>query len=206
MKKTLFASLIMAALTAVGQNNPGQPAPPVNPAIAAAKAKFESVKTAAAKGDATALHELGDLYYAGKGTGRNFAEAFKAYLAAAEKGNVLSESTVGWMQRHGQGTDRDYKKAMEWYTSAAEKGHVESQVALAEIYYSSLGLPARDYPAAYKWYLIASRMGNSSASKVAKAFLPRMQQTVLKEPKVTAVQKAAAEKAAADWLAAHAQK
>jgi TPR repeat protein len=203
MKNTLIFSALMISLTATAQNKPAPPAP-VNPAIALAKAKFESVKAEAAKGDADAatLHELGDLYYAGKGTGRNYAEAYKAYLVAAEKGHVISESTVGWMCRNGQGTARDYKKSMEWYTKAAEKGHVESQLGLAELYYNQVGLPARDYPAAYKWYLIADGLG----SKVAKAFLPRMQQTVLKEPKVSAEQKAAAEKAAADWLAAYAKK
>ena len=40
----------------------------------------------------------------------------------------------------------------------------------------------------------------------AKSFIPRMEQTVLKEPHVTAEQKAAAKKAADDWLAAHAKK
>ena len=160
------------------------------------------MKAEAAKGDAATLHELGDLYYAGKGTTRNYTEAYKAYLAAAEKGNVISESTVAWMCRNGQGVARDYKKSMEWYTKAAEKGHVESQLGLAELYYNQVGLPVRDYPTAYKWYLIADGLG----SKVAKAFLLRIQQTVLKEPKVTAAQKATAEKAAADWLAAYSKK
>ena len=115
---------------------------------------------------------------------------------------MISEATVAWMCRNGQGTARDYKKSMEWYTKAAEKGHVESQLGLAELYYNQVGLSARDYPTAYKWYLIADGLG----SKVARAFLPRMQQTVLKEPKVTAEQKAAAEKAAADWLTAYSKK
>ena len=79
---------------------------------------------------------------------------------------------------------------------------MESQLGLAELYYNQVGLPERDYPSAYKWYLIADGLG----SKVAKAFLPRIQQTVLKEPKVSAEQTAAAEKAAADWLAAYAKK
>jgi len=193
-----LCSILFTAWSVTAQNAN----PPVNPALAAAKANFESVKAAAAAGDAAKLHELGDLHYAGKGIGRNYAEAYKAYLAAAEKGNVLSEATVAWMLRNGQGVSRDYKKSMEWYTKAANKGHVESQLGLAEIYYNQVGLPARDYPNAYKWYLIADGLGN----KTAKAFIPRMQQSVLKEPKVTAEQKAAAEKAAADWLAAYAKK
>jgi TPR repeat protein len=91
---------------------------------------------------------------------------------------------------------------MEWYAKAAEKGHVEAQMGLGEIYYSSLGLPKRDYATAYRWYAIAAGLG----SKEAKTFTLRMQQTVLKEPHVTAEQKAASEKAAADWLVTYAKK
>lgn len=194
--KTAIITTLLLALGAVAQ--PKAP----NPAVVKAKKYFEAKNLEAAKGDPIVLHELGDLHYLGKGTARNYGEAFKAYLAAAEKGNVLSEATVAWMYRSGQGTGADYKKALEWYTKSAEKGHVESQMGLAEIYYNQRGLPKRDFPSAYKWYLIAAGFGN----KEAKAFIPRMEQTVLKEPHVTAEQKAAAKKAAADWLAAHAKK
>ena len=191
----IFFSLVFALGT-------GAQDKPVNPAVLKAKQDFEKKKTEAATGDPVKLHELGELYYSGKGTARNYGEAYKAYLAAAEKGHVISVSTVGWMLRNGQGIGKDYKKSKEWYTKAAEKGHVESQMGLAEIFYGSLGLPKRDYVSAYKWYLIAAGLG----SKEAKAFTLRMQQTVLKEPHVTAEQKAASEKAAADWLAAYAKK
>jgi len=115
---------------------------------------------------------------------------------------VLSEATVGWMLRNGQGVTRDYKKCLEWYTKAADKGHVESQLGVAELYYNSVGLPKRDYATAYQWYLIASGLG----SKEAKAFILRMEQAVLKEPNVNVEQKAAAEKAAQDWLTAYGKK
>ncbi len=174
-----------------------------NPAQIAAKRKFEETRSVATElGDKVKLRELADLYYAGKGVGRNYTEAYKAYLASAEKGDVLSEATVAWMLRNGQGASKDYKKSLEWYAKAAEKGHVEAQLGLAEIYYNKVGLPKRDYPAAYKWYLIASGLG----SKDAKAFIPRMVQSVLKEPHVNPEQKAAAEKTAQDWLAAYVKK
>ncbi len=179
-----------------------EPAKKESPAQIAAKKNFETAKTAAAKGDAVKLRELADLYYAGKGVSRDYAEAYKAYLTSAGKGDVLSEATVAWMLRNGQGVSKDYKKSMEWYTKAAEKGHVESQLGLAELYYNSVGLPKRDYPTAYKWYLVASGLG----SKEAKAFVPRMVLSVLKEPHVKAEEKAAAEKAAETWLTTYAAK
>ena len=193
MKKIILLFSLLFALSASAQKKP------VNPAVLKARQDFEKKKTEAATGDSVKLHELGELYYSGRGTARNYAEAYKAYHAAAEKGHVISVATVGWMLRNGQGIGKDYTKSKEWYTKAAEKGHVESQMGLAEIFYGSLGLPKRDYVSAYKWYLIAAGLG----SKEAKAFILRMQQTVLKEPHVTAEQKAAAEKAAADWLATY---
>ena len=196
MKKIILLFSLLFGLSSHAQEKP------VNPAVLKAKQDFEKKKAEAATGDPVILHELGELYYSGKGTTRNHGDAYKAYLAAAEKGHVISVSTVGWMLRNGQGIGKDYKKSKEWYTKAAEKGHVESQMGLAEIFYGSLGLPKRDYVSAYKWYLIAAGLG----SKEAKAFTLRMQQTVLKEPHVTAEQKAASEKAAADWLAAYAKK
>lgn len=196
MKKTISLLSLLFALGAGAQKKP------VNPAVLKARQDFEKKKTEASTGDPVKLHELGELYYSGRGTARNYAEAYKAYHAAAEKGHVISVATVGWMLCNGQGIGRDYKKSIEWYTKGAEKGHVESQMGLAEIHYNSLGLPKRDYVTAYKWYIIATGLG----SKEAKAFILRMQQTVLKEPHVTAEQKTAAEKAAADWLAAYAKK
>ena len=148
-----------------------------SPAQIAARQAFEAAKTAAEAGDPVKLRELADLYYAGKGVTKNLGEAYKQYLASAEKGDVLSEATVGWMLRNGQGVTRDYKKCLEWYTRP-DKGHVESQLGVAELYYNSVGLPKRDYATAYQWYLIASGLG----SKEAAAFIPRMEQAVLKDP------------------------
>ena len=195
-------STLLFAVALQAQPTPPPAVPKKSPAQIAARQAFEAAKTVAESGDAVKLRELADLYYAGKGVTKNVAESYKQYLASAEKGDVLSEATVGWMLRNGQGVARDYKKCLEWYTKAAEKGHVESQLGLAELYYNSVGLEKRDYATAYKWYLIASGLG----SKEAKAFIPRMEQAVLKEPNVNAEQKATAEKAANDWLAAYGKK
>ena len=200
--KLYLSALVCFVIITVGYSEAAAPVKKESPAQIAAKKNFEAVKSAAAKGDAVKLRDLAELYYTGKGVGRNYTEAYKAYLASAEKGDVLSEATVAWMLRNGQGASKDYKKSLEWYTKAAEKGHVESQLGLAELYYNSVGLPKRDYPTAYKWYLIASGLG----SKDAKAFLPRMVQSVLKEPHVKPEEKVTAEKTAQDWLAAYTKK
>ena len=168
---------------------------PVNPAVLKAKQDFEAKKAEAAKGDPVMLYELGELYYHGKGTGRDYTEAFKVYTQSAAKGYVLAEANMGYLYERGQGVSRDYKKAMEWYGKAAEKGHAESQMGLAEIYYSSKGLPKRDYVNAYKWYAIAGALGN----KEAAAFAPKVQ-ALLRDPLVTAEQKAKVEADVKAWL------
>ena len=192
MKKTITLLSLLIAFGAIAQEKKKAP---VDPAILKAKQDFEAKKSAATKGDPVVLYELGELYYSGKGIGRNYAEAFKAYTQSAAKGYVLAEATVGYLYERGQGTARDYKKAMEWYAKAAEKGHAESQMGLAEIYYSSKGLPKRDYVNAYKWYAIAGALGNKEAAAFAlKA------QALLRDPQVTAAEKTKVEAEVKAWL------
>lgn len=191
MKNTIILLSLLVGFGAIAQEKKA----PVDPAVLKAKQDFEAKKAEAAKGDPVVLFELGELYYSGKGTGRDYAEAFKAYSQSATKGYVLAEATVGYLYERGQGTGRDYKKAMEWYAKAAEKGHAESQMGLAEIYYSSKGLPKRDYVNAYKWYAIAGALGN----KEAAVFAPKVQ-ALLRDPQVTAEQKAKVEADVKAWL------
>ena len=191
MKNIIPFLCLSIALGAIAQEKKA----PVNPAVLKAKQDFEAKKAEAAKGDPVVLYELGELYYHGKGTGRDYAEAFKVYTQSAAKGYVLAEANMGYLYERGQGVSRDYKKAMEWYGKAAEKGHAESQMGLAEIYYSSKGLPKRDYVNAYKWYAIAGALGN----KEAAAFAPKVQ-VLLRDPLVTAEQKAKVEADVKAWL------
>ena len=192
MKNTITLLSLLIAFGAIAQEKKKAP---VDPAILKAKQDFEAKKSAATKGDPVVLYELGELYYSGKGIGRNYAEAFKAYTQSAAKGYVLAEANVGYLYERGQGTGRDYKKAMEWYAKAAEKGHAESQMGLAEIYYSSKGLPKRDYVNAYKWYAIAGALGN----KEAAAFALKVQ-ALLRDPQVTAAEKTKVEAEVKAWL------
>jgi len=190
MKNTIVISTLLAAFVVNAQEKK-----PIDPAVLKARQEFEAKKAEAAKGDPVVLYELGELYYFGKGTGRNHTEAFKAYTQSAAKGYVLAEANLGYLYERGQGTGRDYKKAMEWYGKAAEKGHAESQAGLAEIYYSSKGLPKRDYVNAYKWYAIAGALGN----KEAAAFALKVQ-ALLREPQVTAEEKTKVETEVKAWL------
>ncbi len=192
----LLLMLPLAALWAQPKAPPTKAPPPPDPAVLAAKAKFEQTKIAAEKGDALAQLELGELHYQGMGTGRDFAEALKAYQKAAAQGNVLAEANVGWMYERGLGIGIDPKLAMEWYTKAAQKGHIEAQLNLAEIYYNQKGLPKRDYTNAFYWYTIAMGLGN----KEAKTFAPRMH-TLL-----TAEEKTQTEQRAKLWLDAYKKK
>ena len=191
MKNIIPFLCLLITLVAIAQEKKA----PVNPAVLKAKQDFEAKKAEAAKGDPVVLYELGELYYHGKGTGRDYAEAFKVYTQSAAKGYVLAEANMGYLYERGQGVGRDYKKAMEWYGKAAEKGHAESQMGLAEIYYSSKGLPKRDYVNAYKWYAIAGALGN----KEAAAFAPKVQ-ALLRDPLVTVEQKAKVEADVKAWL------
>lgn len=56
----------------------------------------------------------------------------------------------------------DRSQALAWLGKAAEQGHKDAQFALAEMYFSGLGIPV-DYPAAKKWYLKAAEQGHGGA-------------------------------------------
>ncbi|MDG2212483.1 MAG: hypothetical protein P8M70_01520 [Verrucomicrobiota bacterium] len=101
--KLYLSVLACLVIITVVYSEAAAPVKKESPAQIAAKKNFEAAKSAAAKGDAVKLRDLAELYYTGKGVGRNYTEAYKTYLASAEKGDVLSEATVAWMLRNGQG-------------------------------------------------------------------------------------------------------
>ena len=73
-------------------------------------------------GDAIAEYTLGNMYSAGKGVSRDYAEAVKWYRKAAEQGYVRAQESLGFMYEKGQGIPRDYAEAIKWFRKAAEQG------------------------------------------------------------------------------------
>lgn len=116
----------------------------------------------AENGEVLAQHNLGYLYFNGKGTPADYEEALKWYRKAADQGFADSQYALGDMFYFGQGTVQDYREAANWYRLAAEQGHPQAQFNLGTLYVQGLGV-MQSYEDAYAWWMVAAANGNESA-------------------------------------------
>lgn len=80
------------------------------------------LREAAQRGDAVAQHDLGLLYYDGKGVTQDYAEAAIWYGKAAAQGELKSQVKLGSLYMNGQGVPQDYEEAYFWLILAATCG------------------------------------------------------------------------------------
>ena len=76
----------------------------------------------AEQGLAKAQHNLGVIYYNGRGVPPNYAEALRWYRRAADQGFGLAQYNLGAMYAEGRGVKQDYVQAYMWYSLAGTHG------------------------------------------------------------------------------------
>lgn len=76
-----------------------------------------AMSSIADSGNVDALKRMGNIYYDGFGSKRNYSDAFKWYEKAARLGDQWSKQKVAEMYRAGKGVKRDAKKAAEWFVA-----------------------------------------------------------------------------------------
>ncbi|MBF0547011.1 MAG: sel1 repeat family protein [Candidatus Riflebacteria bacterium] len=111
---------------------------------------------------------LGDLYLEGKGTTKNYDEAWKWYSLASSLGNARAKSMLGLMCAQGLGRPQDMQKAEEYWKTAAEFGETSAQINLAVLYAGEKSIIEKQVEA-LTWAIIASRDG-SDEKLVDEAF------------------------------------
>jgi tetratricopeptide (TPR) repeat protein len=87
-------------------------------------------------GDAAAMKQLSDSYYAKHDT----ANGLKWELEAARKGDPELQNELGWRYESGSGATKDVSEARKWYAKAGEQGNDTAQLHLCESYAAELGL------------------------------------------------------------------
>jgi TIR domain/Sel1 repeat len=132
-----------------------QPASPVS----SARDEYEK---AAAKGDASAMFNLGVLYHNGQGVAQDYAKAREWYEKAAAKGDASAMFNLGVLYENGFGVAQDYAKARAWYEKAAAKGQASAMFNLGLLYHNGYGV-AQDYTRARELFRKAADEGNASA-------------------------------------------
>ena len=97
-----------------------------------------------------ALHALGRLHAAGRGTWRDETKAVEYYRRAAERGHAEAQYALGTMYADGRGVAMSPAHAAEWYRRAAESGLPEAAMSLAHLH--EHGREESDKEQAIEWY------------------------------------------------------
>ena len=110
---------------------------------------------------------LGDMYYRGTGTDRDYGRAMDFYQMAYLDPDA--QYRLGNMYRRGHTRNGEpwYFEAYEQYEKAAEQGYAEAQYFLSMLYRSGLGVK-KDYERAQLWLERALDNGSWHARKFFK--------------------------------------
>ena len=127
--------------------------------LAAAVSMF---RTAAGKGDANGLYNLGMCYARGLGEKRDDSSAFLCFRAAAEKGHPAAMNSFGWFLREGRVGAPDMEFAVQWFAKAAELGDPTAKFNLALANLRGEGVP-KDVAKAMKLTREAAEDGSPEA-------------------------------------------
>jgi len=116
----------------------------------------------AERGDPGAQNKLANLWFDGRGGGRDIREALRWDKLGAEQGHGRSMNNLGWMYEKGQGVPRDLAQARYWYSRAAEAMDVCGLNSLATLFDKGIGQPA-DAALAAEYYRRSAQFGPSDA-------------------------------------------
>ena len=88
------------------------------------EAAFRWYRRAVRYEEPSAYLALGNCYYYGYGTQRDFQKAYNWFYKAAMEGNTMAEYRIGQCYHYGYGTHRDARQAPPSHRPAAEKGRL----------------------------------------------------------------------------------
>lgn len=131
------------------------------------KAALPKFKKLADSGHAKAASYLGDHFFYGVGTKKDYAQSLKYFKIAAEKGGAYSQYFVGYFYQNAPGDliHIDNKKAFSWFKKAAEQGDAKAQHEVAEALQIGSGV-SMDRTASTEWYKKAAAQDHSGAQYV----------------------------------------
>ena len=122
------------------------------------KLAFKYLNMAAARGDAIAWLNLGNMYMAGHNTAVNEIKAFRAFKKSADLGYPGAMFNVGYFLSREIGTEKDLNKALKYYLDAAICGNTDAMIEAGNIYGFNKKRDKWKY-----WYSQAADHGDVSA-------------------------------------------
>ena len=85
----------------------------------------------AKSGDPEAQTSVGNLYYLGMGTDRDYQAAARWYYEASEQGHAPALLNMGHLYKQGLGVKQDVMRAFGWYNMSYKKGNAEAEKYLS---------------------------------------------------------------------------
>ena len=118
----------------------------------------QSLRIAAAKGDASAQFDVAARFAEGKGVKQDFVQAAVWYQRAATQGLAAAQYRLATLYERGLGVTADAARARVWYKRAAEQGNVKAMHNMAVL---SVGrdTSTSDYETAVRWFTEAAEHG-----------------------------------------------
>lgn len=139
---------------------------PIFGAAAGESAQFREYRNLAAKGDASAMNEIGVAYFKGSdGVKQDSVKAVEWFRKAADGGNAIAMNNMGIVYRDGDGVEPDPAESHAWFMKAAEAGHAWAQFSVGKNYYEGVGVE-QDLFEAEKWSEKAAEQNISNAVRI----------------------------------------
>ncbi len=125
------------------------------------RAAFQYLYRAALQGKSSGRSEriLGEAFFQGNGTLKNYSEAIHWYSLSAEHGNSEARNTLGYLYFTGRGVERDEEKGANYFLQAANNNFPQAQFNVGIMYSTGSGVGKIDLVAAYGWMNIAAANG-----------------------------------------------
>jgi hypothetical protein len=134
-------------------------------AIAQEGINIEDLRVRSEAGDRTAIRQLAELYYVGRGgVGQDFAEAARWYERLAKQGDARAQASLGLMYARGYGVPKNLETARRWWSFAAAQNDPGAQYNLGVVYATGEGV-SQDYKQAAHWLDRAARRGHVQAQQ-----------------------------------------
>ena len=136
---------------------------PASPENIISAVDLQQMEMLAAKGNAWAQNQLGQLHDSGRrGVPQDYVTARKWYEKAAAQGHAWAQNQLGQLYADGRGVPQDYMKARQWWEQAALQGIAQAQFNLGQLYANGRGVP-QDYTMARRWHEKAAAQGHAWA-------------------------------------------
>jgi TPR repeat protein len=169
------------------------------------KCPIQQLAINAAIGDDVAQYNLGVEFFRGANVPQDYAKAANLWRKASDAGNTGASNNLGFLIYYGMGVEQDYPEGIRLWRLAAGRGLAESQVHMAQAYSDGRFLK-NDLIEAYAW---AKAGKHNSISMEETMENPQIAELVARDAdkvlaqvgrKLSHIERAAAEKKAAEYI------